>query len=105
MDKYMLISTTKYGQSTGSMHYNPYQQKSFRDKLKSNGELRSRASSAMSNRLQNQENFIIIIIVIAPNNTSLSMESVSPVICGPAMANFWISKAKSDSDPPNPNGV
>ena len=55
----MLISTTKYGQSTGSMHYNPYQQKSFRDKLKTNGELRSRASSAMSNRLQNQEIFII----------------------------------------------
>lgn len=54
MDKYMLISTTKYGQSTGSMHYNPYQQKSFRDKLKTNGELRSRASSVMSNRLQNQ---------------------------------------------------
>ena len=72
MDKYMLISTTKYGQSTGSMHYNPYQQKSFRDKLKSNGELRSRASSAMSNRLQNQEIFIILspaILLLHPKNS------------------------------------
>ena len=74
MDKYMLISTTKYGQSTGSMHYNPYQQKSFRDKLKTNGELRSRASSAMSNRLQNQEIFIISKLII---NYYLSVESVS----------------------------
>jgi hypothetical protein len=68
MDKYMLISTTKYGQSTGSMHYNPYQQKSFRDKLKTNGELRSRASSVMSNRLQNQE-----IIIISPITTLQSL--------------------------------
>ena len=104
----MLISTTKYGQSTGSMHYNPYQQKSFRDKLKTNGELRSRASSAMSNRLQNQEIFIIQSITI---HCYLSVESVSR----PAWAetdkgtivksNFWIRKVKSDSDSSNPNGV